>query len=101
MFLTFLSHTYKNNLEGDSKTPLAIYWFLRGILEILGEINYSKTGVSIPPTGFSHLNVFSPNHQSLCPMDEFEIPLVHYLHSYYRTIPCNISKFTWLNRLDS
>jgi hypothetical protein len=30
---------------------LAIPWFLRGILEFLGEIS-PRTGVSVPPTDF-------------------------------------------------
>jgi hypothetical protein len=54
-----------------------------------------------PPIDFPHLKVFSPNPQSLCPMDGFEITLLYYLHSCHRTIPCNISKFHWLNRSDS
>jgi hypothetical protein len=32
---------------------LAIPWFLRGILEFLGEINSPRTSVSVPLTGFS------------------------------------------------
>jgi hypothetical protein len=54
-----------------------------------------------PQQGFLHLKVLSLNPQSLCPMDGFEIPLVHYLHSCHRTIPCNISKFPLLNRSNS
>jgi hypothetical protein len=54
-----------------------------------------------PQPIFPHLKVFSPNPRSLCPMDEFEIPLVHCLHSCRRSIPCNISKFPWLNRSNS
>jgi hypothetical protein len=34
-------------------------------------------------------------------MDGFEIPLVHCLHSYHRSIPYNMSKFPWLNRSNS
>jgi hypothetical protein len=30
-----------------------IPWFLRGILEFLGEINSPRTGVSVSPTDFS------------------------------------------------
>jgi hypothetical protein len=99
-FLTSLSHT-RTTMRVTSRPPLAIPWFLHGILEFLGEINSPRTGVSVPPTGFPHLKVFSPNPRSLCLMDGFEIPLVHCLHSCYRTIPCNISKFPWLNRSDS
>jgi hypothetical protein len=99
-FLTFLSLTHQSNREGDPKPPLVIRWFLRGILEFLGEINPPRTGVSIPPTSFPHLKVFSPNPRSPCPMDGFEIPLVHCLPSCHRTIPYNISKFTWINRSD-
>jgi hypothetical protein len=33
--------------------PLAISWFLCGILEFLGEINSPRISVSVPPTGFS------------------------------------------------
>jgi hypothetical protein len=83
------------------RPPLVIPWFLRGILEFLGEINSSRTSVSVPPADFPHLMIFSPNPRSLCPIDGFEIPLVHCLHSCHRSIPCNISKFLWLNRSDS
>jgi hypothetical protein len=31
---------------------LVIPWFLREILEFLGEINSPRTGVSVPPTDF-------------------------------------------------
>jgi hypothetical protein len=48
-----LSLSHKNNREGDPRPPLAIPWFLRGILEFLGEINSPRIGVSVPPTGFS------------------------------------------------
>jgi hypothetical protein len=92
-----LSHS-RTSIRATPSTPLVISWFLRGILEFLGEINSPRTGVFVPPTG---LKVFSPNPQSLCPMDGFEIPLVHCLHSCHRSIPCNISKFPWLNRSDS
>jgi hypothetical protein len=83
------------------RPPLVIHWFLRGILEFLGEVNSPRTGVSVLPAVFSHLKVFSPNPRSLCPMDGFEISLVHCLSSCHRSIPCNISKFSWLNRSDS
>jgi hypothetical protein len=91
----------RTTMRATPRLPLAIPWFLRGIVEFLGKINSPRTGVSIPPTGFPHLKVFSPNPQSLCPMDGFEISLVHCLHSCHRSIPCNISKFPWLNRSDS
>jgi hypothetical protein len=54
-----------------------------------------------PQPVFPHLKVFLPNPLSFCPMDGFEIPLLHCLYSCHRTIHCNISKFSWLNRLDS
>jgi hypothetical protein len=88
---------YKNNREGDPKTPIG--WFLHGIL--LGEINSPRTSVFVSPASFPHLKVFSPNPRSLYPMDGFDISLVHCLHSSHRTIPYNISKFPWLNRSDS
>jgi hypothetical protein len=49
-----------------------------------------------PMSRYFHLilNLFTP-------MDWFEIPLVHCRHSCHRTIPCNIFKFSWLNRSDS
>jgi hypothetical protein len=99
---SLLSHTHtRTTMRVTLRPPLVIRWFLRGILEFLGEINSLRIGVSVPPTGFSHLKVSSPNPRSLCPMDGFEIPLVHCLHSYHRSIHCNISKFSWLNRSDS
>jgi hypothetical protein len=96
-----LSHT-RTTMRMTPRPPLAIPWFLRGILEFLGEINSPRTGVSVPPTDFSSSQkVFSHNPRSPCPMDGFEIPLMYYLHSCHRSIPCNISKFPWLNQLDS
>jgi hypothetical protein len=99
VFLTslYLTHT-RTTVRVTPRPPLVIPWFLRGILEFLGEINSPRTGVSVAPTSFPHLKVFSPNPQSLCPMDGIEIPLVHCLHLCHRTISCNISKFPWLNR---
>jgi hypothetical protein len=47
------SLSLKNNRECNPKTPLVIPWFLHGILEFLAEINSPRTGVSVPPTGFS------------------------------------------------
>jgi hypothetical protein len=35
------------------RPPLAIPWFLHGILEFLGEMNSPRIGVSASPTGFS------------------------------------------------
>jgi hypothetical protein len=95
-----LSHS-RTFVRATPRPPLVIPWFLRGILEFLGEINSLRTGVFVPPTGFSSSKVFSPIPRSLCPMDEFEIPLVYCLHSCHRSISCNISKFPWLNRSDS
>jgi hypothetical protein len=100
IFLTSLSLS-RTTVWVTPRPPLVIPWFLRGILEFLGEINSPRTGVSVPQPVFSHLKVFSPNPRSLCPMDGFEIPLVHCLHSCHRSIPCNISKFPCLNRSDS
>jgi hypothetical protein len=77
--LLSLSHT-RTTVRVTLRPPLVIPWFLRGILEFLGEINSPRIGVSVSPTGFSHLKVSSPNPRSLCPMDGFEIPLVHCLH---------------------
>jgi hypothetical protein len=65
-FLTSLSHT-RTTMRVTLRPPLAIPWFLRGILEFFGEINYPRTGVSVPPTGFPHLKVFSSNPRSLSP----------------------------------
>jgi hypothetical protein len=97
-----LSHTHTRTIvRATPRPPLAIPWFLHGILEFLGEINSPRTSVSIPQSGFPHLKVFSPNLRSLYPMDGFEIPLVHCLHSCHRKIPCNISNFPWLNRSNS
>jgi hypothetical protein len=91
-----LSYT-RTTVMVTPRPPLVIPWFLHGILEFLGEINSPRTSVSVLPTDFPHLKVFSPNPRSLCPMDGFEIPLVHCLLSCHRSIPCNISKFPWLN----
>jgi hypothetical protein len=103
IFLTSLSlsHTHtRATVRATPRPPLVIPWFLHGILEFLGEINSPRTGVSVPSNGFFHLKIFSPNPRSLCPIDGFEIPLIHYLPSCHRIISCNISKFTWINRLD-
>jgi hypothetical protein len=54
-FLTSLSLTHahtRTTMSATTRLPLAISWFLRGILEFLGEINSLRTGVSVPPTGF-------------------------------------------------
>jgi hypothetical protein len=96
-FLTSLSHT-RTTMRVTPRPPLTIPWFLRRMLEFLGKINFPRTGVFVPPTGFSHLKLFSSNTRSLCHMDGFEIPLVHCLHSCHRIISFNISKFPWLNR---
>jgi hypothetical protein len=55
-----LSHM-RTTVRATPTPPLVIPWFLRGILEFLGEINSPRTGVSVPPTRFPHLKVFSPN----------------------------------------
>jgi hypothetical protein len=47
-----LSHT-RTTMRATPRPPLVIPFFLCGILEFLGEINSPRTGVSIPPTGFS------------------------------------------------
>jgi hypothetical protein len=53
IFLTFLSHTHtRGTVRTTPRPPLVIPWFLHGILELLGEINSPRTGVSVPPTGF-------------------------------------------------
>jgi hypothetical protein len=100
IFLTSLSHT-RTTMRATPRPPLVIPLFFHRILEFLCEINSLRTGVSVLPIDFPHLKVFSPNPRSLCPMDGFEIPLVHCIHSCHRTIPCNIFKFPWLNRSDS
>jgi hypothetical protein len=64
----YFSLSLKNNLRVTPRPPLAIPWFLCGILEFLGEINSPRTGVSVAPTGFFlisryfHLilNLFAP-----------------------------------------
>jgi hypothetical protein len=43
----------RTTVRAAPRPPLAIPWFLHGILEFLGEINFPRTGVSVPPTGFS------------------------------------------------
>jgi hypothetical protein len=92
----------RTTMRVTPRPPLVIPWFLCGILEFLSEINSPRTSVSVSPTGFfPHLKVFSPNTRCLCLMDRFGIPLVHCLYSCHRSIPCNISKFPWLNRSDS
>jgi hypothetical protein len=60
VFLTSLSLTLKNNREGDPNIPIGDPLVLRGILKFLGEINSPRTGVSVPPTGFSpSLGIFT------------------------------------------
>jgi hypothetical protein len=55
-FLSSLSLSLtRTTVRVTLRPPLAIPWFLRGILEFLGEINSRRIGVSVPPTGFSHL----------------------------------------------
>jgi hypothetical protein len=100
IFLTSLSLS-RTTVRVTPRPPLVIPWFLCRILEFLGEINPQEPVSPFPQSVFPHLKVFSPNPQSLCPMDGFEIPLVHCLHSCHRLIPYNISKFPWLNRSDS
>jgi hypothetical protein len=51
-FLTSLSLS-RTTGRATPRPPLAIPWFLHGILEFLGEIKSPRTGVSFPPTGFS------------------------------------------------
>jgi hypothetical protein len=49
IFLTSLSHTHtRTTARATPRPPLAISWFLRGILEVLGEINSPRTSVSVP-----------------------------------------------------
>jgi hypothetical protein len=52
IFLTSLFLT-RTTVRVTPRPPLAIPWFLRGILEFLSEINSPTTGVFVPPTGFS------------------------------------------------
>jgi hypothetical protein len=50
----------RTTMRATPRPPLAIAWFLRGILEFLGEINSPRIGVSIPSTGFSpSLGIFT------------------------------------------
>jgi hypothetical protein len=51
-FFSLLSLS-RTTVRASPRPPLAIPWFLRGILELLGEIISTRTGVSVPPTGFS------------------------------------------------
>jgi hypothetical protein len=56
IFLTSLSLSLfltRTTVRVTPRPPLAIPWFLRGILEFLSEINSPTTGVFVPPTGFS------------------------------------------------
>jgi hypothetical protein len=52
VFLTSLSLS-RTTVRATPRPPLAIPWFLRGIVDFLGKINSPRTGVSVPPTGFS------------------------------------------------
>jgi hypothetical protein len=50
---SLLSHTHtRTTVRVTLRPPLAIPYFLCGILEFLGEINSPRIGVSVPPTGF-------------------------------------------------
>jgi hypothetical protein len=51
-FFSLLSLS-RTTVRVTPRPPLVISWFLRGILEFLGEINSPRTGVSIPPIVFS------------------------------------------------
>jgi hypothetical protein len=55
-----LLHT-RTIVRATPRLPLVIPWFLRGILEFLGEINFPRIGVFIPPIDFPHLKLFLPN----------------------------------------
>jgi hypothetical protein len=51
-----LSHTHTGTtVRTTPRPPLAIPWFLHGILEFLDEINSPRTGVFVPPTDFPHV----------------------------------------------
>jgi hypothetical protein len=52
LFSLSLSLT-RTTVRVTPRPPLVIHWFLRGMLEFLGEINSPRTGVSVPPTSFS------------------------------------------------
>jgi hypothetical protein len=98
VFLTSLSLSLKNNSEGDSKTPIGDLLVPPWNLRVLGWNQLPKNQCLRSSNRFFVISrYFSPNPRSLCPMDGFEIPLVHCLHSYHRSIHCNISKFPWLN----
>jgi hypothetical protein len=101
VFLASLSLSHSRiTVRATPRPPLVIPWFLCEILEFLGEINSQEPMSPFPQLVFPHLKVFSPNPQSRCPIDGFEIPLVHCPHSCHGSILCNISKFPWLNRSD-
>jgi hypothetical protein len=54
-----LSHS-RTTMRATPRPPLAIPWFLHGILDFLGEINSPRIGVSVPLTGFfSSLGIFT------------------------------------------
>jgi hypothetical protein len=93
----FTPNLSRTTMRATPRPPLMIPWFLRGILEFLGEINSPRTGVYDSPTGFPLLKVFSPPRRSLCPMDGFGIPSMHCLHSCPSLSPCNISWNRWIN----
>jgi hypothetical protein len=98
---SLLSHTQEQTW-GRPQDPL--WRFLGSSMESWSSWvkSTSQEPVSpFPQPGFPHLKVFSPNPRSLYPIDGFEIPLMNCLHSYHRIIPYNISKFHWLNRLNS
>jgi hypothetical protein len=101
-FTLFSLSSSEELLWGQLKTPW--WWCLGSFVESWCSWveSTSQESVSpIPPPVFLFPRYFSPPRRSLCPMDRFEIPLVHCLHSCPRTILCNISKFHWLNQSDS
>jgi hypothetical protein len=73
-----------------SRPPLAIFWFLHGVLGFLGGFNSPRTGVSDSLSVFSFSWYFDPPPRSPCSMVGFKIPLVHCLVELPRTHTLNI-----------
>jgi hypothetical protein len=60
-----LSHS-RTTVRATPRPPSVTTWFLHRILEFFGEINPPRTGVSVPPTGFSpSLGIFTKSSISL------------------------------------
>jgi hypothetical protein len=78
--------------SGQPPRPiLTIYWFLCGILELLGGFNSPRTSVSDSLSISPLSRYFDPILQSPSVLCRFKIPSVYCLQSCLRTPPCNIS----------